>query len=77
MCRLREQEGALVVRVDMDEREALLQSGDTAYFTLPHYDGHPAILVHLDRIADADLAELLELAWRIRAPARLVREYDA
>ncbi len=77
LCRLREEPDVLVVKVDHEEKAALLQSGDPAYFTLPHYDGYPAILVRLDVIAEAELAELLELAWRTHAPAKLVRDHDA
>ena len=42
MCRLRTDPDALVVRVsDMGEREALLQGQPEAFFSTPHYDGHP------------------------------------
>jgi hypothetical protein len=74
MARLRtEAEGGLMVRCDLDEKEALLQSGDPAFFTTPHYDGHGSILVDLTRIEPDQLRELLEEAWRITAPARLRR----
>lgn len=76
MCRLRTDPDALAIRVrDLGEREALLQSGG-AFFTTPHYDGHPYVLVDLERVDSAELAELVEDAWRIRAPKRVVRAYD-
>lgn len=37
----------------------------------------PYVLVRLDAVDRAELAELLEDAWRIRAPKRLVADYDA
>lgn len=78
MCRLRSEPRALVLRVaDLGEREALLQGQPDAFFTIPHYDGHPYVLVRLDAVDPGELAELLEEAWRIRAPKRLVAEYDA
>jgi hypothetical protein len=78
MCRLRTDPDALVLRVvDMDEREALLQGQPDAFFTTPHYDGYPYVLVRLAAVDPAELAELLEEAWRIRAPKRAVAEYDA
>jgi hypothetical protein len=78
MCRLRTDPDALVLRVvDMDEREALLQGQPDAFFTTPHYDGYPYVLVRLDAVDPEELAELLEDAWRIRAPKRVVAEYDA
>jgi hypothetical protein len=67
-----------VLRVaDMDEREALLQGQPEAFFSTPHYDGYPYVLVRLEAVDPEELAELLEEAWRIRAPKRLVAEYEA
>jgi hypothetical protein len=78
MCRLRSDPDALVLRVsDLGEREALLQGRREAFFSTPHYDGHPYVLVRLDAVDPAELNELLEEAWRIRAPKRLVAAYDA
>ena len=78
MCRLRTDPDALVLRVtDLGEREALLQGQPEAFFSTPHYDGHPYVLVRLEAVDRADLAELIEEAWRLRAPKRLVAEYDA
>ena len=78
MCRLRTDPDALVLRVaDLGEREALLQGQPDAFFTTPHYDGHPSVLVRLEVVDPAELAELLEEAWRLRAPKRLVARRDA
>jgi hypothetical protein len=78
MARLRTDPDALVLRVaDMGEREALLQGEPAAFFTTPHYDGYPMVLVRLEAVEPAQLAELVEDAWRARAPTRLVAEYDA
>lgn len=78
MCRLRTDPEALVLRViDMGEREALLQGQPDVFFTIPHYDGHPYVLVHLERVDPTELGELLEDIWRERAPKRLVAEHDA
>ncbi|GAA3533746.1 MmcQ/YjbR family DNA-binding protein [Amycolatopsis ultiminotia] len=71
-ARLRtEAEGGLMLFCGLDEKAALLASGDPAYFTTPHYDGHGAILVHLDLVDPQQLRELLTDAWRSKAPARL------
>jgi hypothetical protein len=78
MCRLRSEPRALVLRVaDLGEREALLQGQPDVFFSTPHYDGHPYVLVRLERVDPQELAELVEEAWRIRAPKRLVKAYDA
>jgi hypothetical protein len=77
-ARLRtEAEGGLVLMCELTEKEALLASGDPAFYTTPHYNGYGAILVDLDRIDRQQLSELIEEAWRIKAPAKLRRELDA
>jgi hypothetical protein len=78
LCRLRNDPDALVVRVEhLGEREALLQGQPEVFFSTPHYDGHAYVLVRLEAVDPEELAELLEDAWRIRAPKRLIAEYDA
>jgi hypothetical protein len=78
MARLRsEAEGGLVVMCGADEKAALLAAGDPAYFTTPHYDGHGSVIVDLALVDPAQLGELLEDAWRAKAPKRLVAEFDA
>jgi hypothetical protein len=56
-------------------KEALLADDPGVYFTTPHFDGYPAVLVQLDRIAPADLHEVIVEAWLARAPKRLVKSY--
>jgi hypothetical protein len=78
MCRLRTDPDALVVRViDVADAEALLLGRPDAYFSTPHYDGQPYVLVRLDVVEREELAELLEDAWRLRAPKRVLAAYDA
>jgi hypothetical protein len=78
MCRLRTDPDALVVRViDLADREALLRGKPDVFFSTPHYDGYPYVLVRLEAVDPGELAELLEDAWRVRAPKRLVAEFDA
>lgn len=61
--------------VDVGVKEALLADDPDVFFTTPHFDGYPAILVRLDRIAVAELDELIVEAWLIRAPKRLAKQY--
>lgn len=76
-ARLRsEAEGGLVLMCGLDEKAALLASGDPAFYTTPHYDGYGAILVDLERVDPAQLAELVEEAWRAKAPARVRAAHD-
>lgn len=78
ICRMRTDPDALVLRViDLGDREALLQGRPDAFFSTPHYDGYPYVLVRLEAVDPGELAELIEDAWRLRAPKRLVATYDA
>lgn len=72
LARLRE-DGSVVVMCPMEEKEALLASGDPAFFTTPHYDGHGSILVDLAAVAADQLTELVQDAWLLRAPASVRR----
>jgi hypothetical protein len=78
MCRLRRNPDALVVRViDVADAEALLKGQPDVFFITPHYDGYPAVLVRMDVVEAEQLAELVEDAWRIQAPKRVVAAHDA
>jgi hypothetical protein len=66
----------LAARVaDLGVKQALLTDDPDVYFTTPHFNGYPAILVRLDLIAVAELGELIVEAWLARAPKRLAGEY--
>ena len=56
-------------------KEALLADDPDVFFTTPHFDGYPAVLVQLDRISADDLDEVIVEAWLARAPKRLVQAY--
>jgi hypothetical protein len=56
-------------------KEALLADDPDVFFTTPHFDGYPAVLVRLDKISAADLEEVIVEAWLARAPKRLAQEY--
>jgi hypothetical protein len=60
---------------DIGVKEALLADDPDVYFTTPHFDGYPAILIRLDRIDVTELHELVVEAWLARAPKRLAKEY--
>jgi hypothetical protein len=65
----------LAVRVAGNaEKEMLLASGDPRFFTEPHYNGFPAVLVRLPELAVGELAELLTNAWRCQAPKSLAKQ---
>lgn len=76
-CRMRANPDALVIKVaDLDDKEALLRGDPDIYFTTPHYEGSPHVLVRLEAIDQDELADLIEDAWRLTAPRRLVAGYE-
>jgi hypothetical protein len=70
-------DGAILgARVEhLGAKEALLADASGVFFTTPHFDGYPAILVRLDDIAVEDLTEVIVEAWLARAPKRLADAY--
>ena len=57
-------------------KEAMLADPAGVFFTTPHFDGYPAILVRLDDISVEDLEEVIVEAWLCRAPKRLIDAYE-
>lgn len=71
-----EAEGALVCFVaDLGEKEALLASDGRKFFTTPHYDGYPTVLVRLDEVDVDELTELITDSWLNKAPKRVLKGY--
>ena len=56
-------------------KDALIADDPDVFFTTPHFDGFPAVLVQLDRIPLDELEEMIVEAWLARAPKRLARQY--
>jgi hypothetical protein len=56
-------------------KEALLADDPAVFFTTPHFDGYPAVLVRLEPIGLEDLREVIVEAWLARAPKRLAEAY--
>ncbi len=73
-----ERPDVLAVRVaTLEDKDILLAANPETFFTTPHYNGYPAILVRLPVIETDELAELLTEAWRTRAPRNMLAEFDA
>ncbi|MCW2849395.1 MAG: hypothetical protein JWR90_3369 [Marmoricola sp.] len=56
-----------------DDKQALLQAEGSPYFTTPHFDGHPSVLIRDSRIGEIGLDEVTELvqdAWLSQASRR-------
>lgn len=66
--------GVIAVRVaNLGQKAALLSADPVKFFTEPHYDGFPAVLVRLEAVTVADLKGLIAEAWRCQAPAALAK----
>jgi len=67
----------LAVRIPLAGKALLLASLPEVYFTTPHFDGFPAILVRLPVMPVDELRDLLQQSWLSRAPKRLVAQFLA
>jgi hypothetical protein len=59
-----------------DEKHALIADNPAVFFTIPHFNGYPAVLIRLDHIDVDELAEVVTEAWLLRAPKRLTAEWE-
>jgi hypothetical protein len=67
--------GVIAVRVrDQPEKAALLAGDPERFFTEPHYNGFPAVLVRLAAVNSAQLRQLLLEGWRCFAPREAVKQ---
>jgi hypothetical protein len=66
------QPDVIAVRVaSLAEKDRLLDSNPSKFFTEPHYNGFPAILVNLPSVTARELKPLITEAWRCQAPKDL------
>jgi hypothetical protein len=77
IARLKEDGRTLVIRTSFPDRDHLMQLEPKTFFLTDHYHDYPYVLVSLDRVRRAQLAELLHDAWRRVAPRKLVASHDA
>ena len=57
---------------NLAQKDLIIASNPKKFFTEPHYNGFPAILVRLEEVSVADLQALVPEAWRCVAPKELV-----
>lgn len=68
----------LAVRVaDLSEKEAVLQGVLKGFFTIPHFEGYPAVLIQLRAALKRDVREILLDGWLACAPTKLAEDYVA
>lgn len=74
-ARMHEQPGVLVAfRSSVEDRDELIASAPSKFFTTLHYAGHASVLVRLAAIDGEELGALLEEAWQTRASRRLLEQ---
>lgn len=57
----------LVVRMELDDRAALLEDAPQAYYLTAYHERHPVVLVRLAQVDDGALRDLLAVSWRLTA----------
>lgn len=60
---------------DLETKDQLLAEDPGVYFTTPHFNGYPAVLVRLDQVGVEELGEIVADAWLSRAPKRLAQAF--
>jgi hypothetical protein len=66
----------LAVRVeDLAEKEAVLAAQLKGFFTIPHFDGYPAVLIQLKTVGKRALREAILDGWLCCAPPKLTAKY--
>ena len=76
MARLKEDGQTLVLRTTLADRARLLSAAPDVFYLTDHYVNYPWILIRLSQIDRTFLRELLAEAWRLTAPARLVKNHQ-
>lgn len=67
----------VAVRVaNLTEKEMILSMDSEKFFTEPHYNNYPAVLIRLKAVKVRELRVLIEDAWRCQAPKSVVREWE-
>ncbi len=60
---------------DLEEKEAVLAAGTSGLFSIPHFDGHPAVLIDLATASDQTVRRAIVDGWLACAPNALADEH--
>ncbi|HVU15062.1 MAG TPA: MmcQ/YjbR family DNA-binding protein [Phototrophicaceae bacterium] len=71
------EDNVLILSMEIVERDLRIEAEPDIFFITDHFRDWPGVLVRMDQLDDADLRDLIESAWRRRAPKKLVKTYDA
>lgn len=74
-ARIKEDGISLVVHTE--NRNALMKRKPEVFYITDHYLNYEAyVLVRMNKIDDEGLNAILVASWKLRAPAKLLKEYD-
>ena len=76
LARLHQDGESLVVKIDPAERAMRMKVDPETFYITDHYLNYPWILVRIASVDPDDLRDLLEDAWRLTAPQRLVSDRE-
>jgi hypothetical protein len=60
---------SLMIRLPIDQRDALIEEAPDVYYLKPHYEPWPCVLVRLRKVHRDALRDLLTGAWRVESAA--------
>ena len=75
LTRLKEDGETLVLKCDAPDE--MIAADPKVFFTTPHYQNYPYVLVRLPKIHRAKLQTLLEQTWREAASAQQIKLHDS
>ena len=64
---------SLMVRLPIDQRDAMVEEEPDIYYLKPHYEPYPCLLVRLSKVRRDALRDLLTGAWRQMAAEKPAR----
>ncbi|GAA3929047.1 hypothetical protein [Microbacterium soli] len=56
-------------------KAAAIETRPDVFFTIPHFDGYPAVLTRLDTIDEQLLREMITDAWLLRVPRTVAKAW--
>ena len=71
LARLREDNETVAIKIDLLDRDVLLEADPVAFFLTDHYRPYPMVVMRLDKVRPAVAQGILEQAWQREAPKRL------
>ncbi|MDO7874668.1 MmcQ/YjbR family DNA-binding protein [Hymenobacter sp. ASUV-10] len=77
LARLLENGETLMLKVPLDQREQYFEEGPDTFFITSHYQNYAGLLIDLPSVRWEMLPPMLENAWRMVAPRKLITAYEA